>query len=75
MTPDGAVRLDPIVKDSVGFFAWDSIVNRIKREIYDMENNQDRELQDRLDQVYRFINEEIRPLRDDIDKLYDKKDK
>ena len=60
---------------ALGFFAWDSIVNRIKREIYDMENNQDRELQDRIDQVYRFINEETRPLRDSIDNLYDKCDK
>ena len=57
---------------ALGFFAWDSIVNRIRREIQDMENNQDRELQDRIDQVYRFINEETRPIRDDLDKLYDK---
>ena len=46
---------------ALGFFAWDSIVSRIKREI-----------QDRIDQVYRFIDEETRPLRDNIDKLYDK---
>ena len=57
---------------ALGFFAWDSIVNRIKREVYDMENRQDRELQDRIDQVYRFINEETRPLRDSIDNLCDK---
>ena len=69
----GAVRIIGIF--ALGFFAWDSIVNRIKREIYDMENNQDRELQDRIDQVYRFINEETRPLREDIDKLYDKCDR
>ena len=60
---------------ALGFFAWDSIVSRIKREVHDMENTQDRELQDRIDQVYRFINEETRPLRDDIDRLYDKCDK
>ena len=60
---------------ALGFFAWDSIVSRIKREVYDMENKQDRELQDRIDQVYRFINEETRPLRDSIDNLYDKCDK
>ena len=60
---------------ALGFFAWDSIVNRIKREIHDMENTQDRELQDRIDQVYRFINEETRPIREDIEKLYDKCDK
>ena len=60
---------------ALGFFAWDSIVNRIKREVHDMENTQDRELQDRIDQVYRFINEETRPLRDSIDNLYDKCDK
>jgi len=60
---------------ALGFFAWDSIVSRIKREVYDMENRQDRELQDRIDQVYRFINEETRPLRDSIDNLYDKCDK
>ena len=51
---------------------WDSIVSRIKREIHEMEMNQDREIQDRIDQVYRFIDEETRPLRDNIDKLYDK---
>ena len=60
---------------ALGFFAWDSIVSRIKREIHDMENSQDRELQDRIDQVYRFINEATRPLREDIDRLYDKCDK
>ena len=60
---------------ALGFFAWDSIVNRIKRELHDMENTQDRELQDRIDQVYRFINEETRPIREDIEKLYDKCDK
>ena len=69
----GAVTIIGIF--ALGFFAWDSIVNRIKREVYDMENKQDRELQDRIDQVYRFINEETRPLRDDIDRLYDKCDK
>ena len=57
---------------ALGFFAWDSIVSRIKREIHEMEMNQDREIQDRIDQVYRFIDEETRPLRDNIDKLYDK---
>ena len=57
---------------ALGFIAWDSIVNRIKREIHDLEMTQDRELQDRIDQVYRFINEETRPIRDDVDKLYDK---
>ena len=57
---------------ALGFFAWDSIVSRIKREIHEMEMTQDREIQDRMDQVYRFIDEETRPLRDNIDKLYDK---
>ena len=57
---------------ALGFFAWDSIVSRIKREIHEMEMNQDREIQDRIDQVYRFIDEETRPIRDNIDKLYDK---
>ena len=57
---------------ALGFFAWDSIVNRIKREIHEMEMTQDREIQDRIDQVYRFIDEETRPIRDNIDKLYDK---
>tara|TARA_Y100000289_G_C3802065_1_gene89502 strand:- start:206 stop:433 length:228 start_codon:yes stop_codon:yes gene_type:complete len=57
---------------ALGFFMWDSIVSRIKREIHEMEMNQDREIQDRIDQVYRFIDEETRPLRDNIDKLYDK---
>ena len=57
---------------ALGFFMWDSIVSRIKREIQEMEMNQDREIQDRIDQVYRFIDEETRPLRDNIDKLYDK---
>ena len=57
---------------ALGFFAWDSIVSRIKREIHEMEMTQDREIQDRIDQVYRFIDEETRPLRDNIDKLYDK---
>ena len=57
---------------ALGFFAWDSVVSRIKREIHEMEMNQDREIQDRIDQVYRFIDEETRPLRDNIDKLYDK---
>ena len=66
----GAVTIIGIF--ALGLFAWDSIVNRIKREVYDMENRQDRELQDRIDQVYRFINEETRPLRDSIDTLYDK---
>ena len=60
---------------ALGFFMWDSIVSRIKREIHEMEMNQDREIQDRIDQVYRFIDEETRPLRDDIDKLYDKHSK
>ena len=60
---------------ALGFFAWDSIVNRIKREIHDLEMTQDRELQDRIDQVYRFINEETRPIPEDIEKLYDKCDK
>lgn len=57
---------------ALGFFAWDSIVSRIKREIHEMEMTQDREIQDRIDQVYRFIDEETRPIRDNIDKLYDK---
>lgn len=57
---------------ALGFFMWDSIVSRIKREIHEMEMTQDREIQDRIDQVYRFIDEETRPLRDNIDKLYDK---
>ena len=69
----GAVTIIGIF--AFGFFAWDSIVSRIKREVHDMENTQDRELQDRIDQVYRFINEETRPLRDSIDNLYDKCDK
>ena len=57
---------------ALGFFAWGSIVSRIKREIHEMEMTQDREIQDRIDQVYRFIDEETRPIRDNIDKLYDK---
>ena len=57
---------------ALGFFAWNSIVSRIKREIHEMEMTQDREIQDRIDQVYRFIDEETRPIRDNIDKLYDK---
>ena len=47
------------------------VAEEIKREIHEMEMNQDREIQDRIDQVYRFIDEETRPLRDNIDKLYD----